>query len=252
MRLPSDGNDSLPVEPPSREADDPLSNFLASLRDWVSKNPGRSITVLVVAFAIAIAVLMVAISGSDDDTVARRPPATTTKPTPAEPHLKLKIGQVVVRSVGTRMHVRRPLRRALLTKTQRYVDGAIIAPLEDGHATAGWNKVFDPYTRRFARRRDLGEVTEVKTGFRQKRVHATASKVRIDAIGAPNGQPALVALSWTMGVDAVTGKGKLAIRRRTELTFAKEFGQWVVTAYQVDVRRSLGHQKKKSKAAAPA
>jgi hypothetical protein len=246
LRLRSHGNDSLPVEPPSREADDPLSNFLASLRDRVSKNPGRAITVVVVALAIGIAVLMVTTSGSDDNAAARREPVTTTKPTPPEPRLKLKIGQVVVRSIGTRMHVRRPLRRALLTKAQRYVDGAIIAPLEDGHATAGWNKVFDPYTRRFARRRDLGEVTEVKTGFRQKRVHATASKVRIDAIGAPNGQPALVALSWTMGVDAVTGKGKLAIRRNTELTFAKEFGQWLVTAYRVDVTRSLGKQKKTS------
>jgi hypothetical protein len=193
---------------------------------------------------------MVATSGTDDDTVARREPKPTTSPNPPEPRLKLEVGQVVVRSIGTRTHVRRPLRRALLTKTQRYVDGAIIAPLEHGRALPGWNKVFDPFVRRFARKRDLDDLTEVRMGFRRKRVHATASKVRIDAIGAPNGQPALVALSWTMGVDAVTGKGKLAIRRRTELTFAREFGQWVVTAYQADVTRSLGKQKKKARAAA--
>ena len=222
------------------------------MRDWVTKNPGRAITAVVVVLAAVIALIILTNSGTDNDTATPRQPTTTTTPKPSEPRLKLKVGQVVVRSVGTRMHVRRPLRRALLDKAQRYVDGAIIAPLETGRAVPGWNKVFDPYVRRFARRRDLADLTEVKLGFRQKRVHATASKVRIDAIGAPNGQPALVALSWTMGVDAVTGRGKLAIRRRTELTFAKEFGQWRVTAYQVDVTRSVGKHKKKAKAAAPA
>jgi hypothetical protein len=231
---------------------DPLSNFFASLRDFVKENPARAITIAVVVIAAGIAALMIATSGSDDNTVARREPTRTTRPEPQEPRLKLKVGQVVVKSIGTRMHVRRPLRRALLAKTQRYVDRAIIAPLERGRAIRGWNTVFDPFVRRFARKRDLADLTEVKMGFRRKRVHATASKVRIDAIGAPNGQPALVALSWTMGVDAVTGEGKLAIRRRTELTYAKEFGRWVVTAYQVDVTRSLGKQKQKGKAKASA
>jgi hypothetical protein len=94
--------------------------------------------------------------------------------------------------------------------------------------------------RRTALGRDLGELTEVKMGFRRKRVHATASRVRVDALGGPDGRPALVAMTFSLNIDASTPKGRLAIRRHTELTFAKEFGEWLVTAYQVDVTRSLG------------
>ena len=87
-------------------------------------------------------------------------------------------------------------------------------------------------------------------GFRRKRVHATASKcARRRARWSRAGSPALVALTWSMNIDAITSKGRLAIRRHTELTFAKEFGQWLVTAYQVDVTRSLGKHKKAATAA---
>jgi hypothetical protein len=64
--------------------------------------------------------------------------------------------------------------------------------------------------------------------------------VRIDALGDPTGKVALAATSWTMNVKTPTPKGRLTIRRRTELTFANELGKWVVTAYRVTVRRSIG------------
>src|SRR5690349_22819036 len=97
---------------------------------------------------------------------AKPPRTTTTRPAPAEPRLKLVIGRVLVRNVGPPAHVERPLRHALLRATQRYVDGAIIAPLEHGRATPGWGKLFDPFVQPYARKRDLPELTEIKMGFR--------------------------------------------------------------------------------------
>jgi hypothetical protein len=218
----------------------------------VTQYPARAITVVVVVLAVLIAVLMVSTSDTGDNTV-RRNPTSTTRPEPPIPRLELRIGRVHVSSVGPRAHVRRQLRRTLLRKTQRYVDRAIIAPLERGRTVPRWAEVFEPGVRRFARRRDLAELTEAKTGFRRKRVHATASTVRVDALGDPRGRPALVALTWKMRVEAVTSKGRFAMRRRTELTFANKSGRWLVTAYQVDVTRSRGKQtKKKTTAAAPA
>jgi hypothetical protein len=216
----------------------------------VTRHPARVITGGVVLLAAVIAVIMIATSGTDNSTATPKSTPTTSSPAAApEPRLKLVIGRVLVRNVGPPAHVERPLRRGLLRATQRYVDGAIIAPLERGRATRGWGKLFDPWTARTARKRDLGDLTEVRMGFRRKRVHATASKVRVDALGGPEGHPALVALTWSMNIDANTSKGRLAIRRHTELTFAKEFGQWLVTAYQVDVSRSLGKHKKAATAA---
>jgi hypothetical protein len=199
---------------------------------------------------VAIVVVLIAtMSDAGKKTVAASPRPTTVPAPTAPPRVKLVIGRVIVRSVGPRAHVRRPLRRALRRAAQRYVDSAIIAPLEQGRAIPGYGKMYDPGVKRLALGRDLAKLTEVKMGFRRKRVHATASKVRVDAIGNLNGRPALVALTFSLNIDAATPKGRLAIRRHTELTFAREFGRWLVTAYQVDVSRSLGKKKAKTAAA---
>jgi hypothetical protein len=191
-----------------------------------------------------VAVVLVATSGSDHQSVGPTPKTTTTRPTATVPHVRLVIGSVHVRSVGPKTKVRPSLRHALLRAAQRYVDDAIIGPLERGRAIPGYAKMYDPIVKRPALRRDLAELTEAKTRLRSKRVHASASRVRLDALGGPDGQPALVALTWRLDIDTVTSKGRLAIRRRTELTFAKEFGRWLVTAYQVDVERSVGKHRK--------
>ena len=67
------------------------------------------------------------------------------------------------------------------------------------------------------------------------------TRVRIDAVSEPTGRLALVATTFNLRIDAQTPTGrKLVVRRRTELTFAYESGKWVVTAYRVSVRRSVG------------
>ena len=87
---------------------------------------------------------------------------------------------------------------------------------------------------------DIAVLTEVQTGKSNGAVRATASPVRIDALGDPTGKLALASTSWTMNIKSPTPKGRLTIRRKTELTFANEFGKWYVTAYRVTVRRTVG------------
>jgi len=212
----------------------------------VERNPAAAITIGVVVIAAVIALVLVLSAGSGDDTVAHTPnqKTTTTRPKAEPPRLKLVIGPVHVQSTGAPAKVAPSLRRALLRTAQRYVDDAIIAPLERGHAVPGYAQMYDPSVKGRATGRDLADLTEVKMGFRRKRVFASASRVRLDALGAPSGRVALVALSWSLNIDTITSKGRLAIRRHTELTFDKEFGRWLVIAYKVDVERTVGKHHK--------
>ena len=191
---------------------------------------------------------MVSTSDPGSEAVARRP-TTLTRSDPREPRLRLRIGDVHALSIGRHAYLHDTTRVTVLRKTQRYVDRAIIAPLERGHAIPGWAKMFDRRVRRFARKRDVAQVTEIRMGFRQKRVHVTAPRVRVDAVGSPGGRLALVALTWSMTITARTSRGLLTIRRHTELTYARDHGKWQVTAYRLDVSRSRGKPKRHARTA---
>ena len=189
------------------------------------------------ALALLIAGFVVSMSDTGSKAGTRRPTAQA-RFEPQDPSRELRISDAHVRSIGRGASLHKSTRLAVLRKTQRYIKRAIIAPLERGRAIPGWSKVFDRRTRRFARTRDLAKVTEVRMGFCDKHVHATVPRVRADAIGSPGGRIAMVALTWSMKVTADTSRGRLTIRRRTELTFARDHGKWQATAYRVAVIRS--------------
>jgi hypothetical protein len=206
----------------------------------------------VIALIVALVLLMAGLVLSTSDTrgkaVSRRP-TTEARTEHRDPRRGLRISDAHVRSIGRRAYLRKPTRLAVLRKTQRYIERAIIAPLERGRAIPGWAKVFDRRTRRIARKRDLAKVTEVKMGFRDKHVLASIPRVRADAVGSPGGRIAIVALTWSMKVTADTGRGPLTIRRRTELTYARDHGRWQVTGYRLGVTR---HRAKPNRRAATA
>jgi hypothetical protein len=199
---------------------------------------------------VLVVVVLMAESPKKHETAA--PTTTTTRPAPKIPRLTLRIGKVSVQNVGPPAQVHTPVRRELLHELQRYVDDAIIAPLEHGRAVKGYGKMFDPGVSATALGRDLAVLTEAKMGFRHNPVRATASPVRLDAIGGSDGRPALVAATFAIHIDTPTTKGYLAIRHHAELTFAPEFGGWLVTAYQANVERSLGHPGENTKSHARA
>jgi hypothetical protein len=206
------------------------------------KRPLKPRTLWVVAGSIAvIAVIALVLANTADS--GKNPPVAKGKPAPTTPksnRLTLTVGKVVVQNAGPPAKVTRAIRNTLLSSTQAYVNDAILAPLQGGQVNNAYAKVFDAGVRRAAARNDRAVLTEATTGRASGAVSASASPVRIDALGDPTGKVSLAATSFAMNVKAPTSGGRITIRRLTELTFANEFGKWVVTGYRVTVRRSVG------------
>jgi hypothetical protein len=193
------------------------------------------------ASIVIVALLAVVLANTADSGKHKNGTDHASSRIPAETSaLKLVVGQVDVQSAGPPAKVRSALRRALLQSTQAYVNDAIIAPLDRGKVVNGYETIFDPFVKGAASVRDRAALTEEHTGKAHGQLKATASPVRLDGLGDQNGQLSLVAATFTMNVKATTPAGAVTIRRHTELTFANEFGKWVVTAYRVTVRRSIG------------
>ncbi len=191
-----------------------------------SKKPRTALIVggSIVAVAVLALVIAILVSSGDD-----------AKPAKVENSagLTLELGDVEVESTGPPATIAKSVQQSVLAASQSYVDDAILAPLEDGKLDPTYEKIFDSAVRESATGRDQGTVTEIRTGS-VKPVEATATKVRLDGLGDQTGKVVLVAA--TFGVD-VSGKG-VKIKRLTELTFANEQGEWIVTAYRVGVQRS--------------
>lgn len=192
-----------------------------------------------IAFVGALAGLLV----STVDSGSKPKKRVSTTPTPRAATTKaltLELGTVNVQSAGPPAALGLPVSNALLAATQQYFDDAIQAPLRDGGVKATYTKVFDPAVKPLAAGKDRAALTESATGVIRGAAHLLASPVRIDGLGDATGKLALVAASFALQVKADTPAGPLTIRRNTELTFAPELGRWVVTAYRVNVRRSVG------------
>jgi hypothetical protein len=198
---------------------------------------------IVLVVAVALLLASTADNGGKHQTVKAKAKAKKEKARVAAKSkaVKLVLGRVVVQSTGLPAAVKPPVRRIVLRATQHYFDAAIQTPVRSGRVDNTYKGVFDPGLKGLATRKDRTVLTESATrSIVRKSVGMRASKVRIDALGDPTGKIALVATTFNLNIEAKTSTGrKLVIRRRTELTFAYEFGRWVVTAYQVNVRRSV-------------
>jgi hypothetical protein len=203
---------------------------------------GASIVVVVV---VALILASTADSGGKHQAAKAKAKAKEKARVAAEQKpLTLVVGQVVVQSTGLPPAGKQPDRRSVMRATQKYFDAAIQAPVRHGRVDNTYEQLFDPGLKGLAARKERAVLTETGTrSFIRKPVTMKASRVRIDALSDPTGKYALVATTFTLRIDAKTPTGRpLLILRRTELTFANEFGRWVVTAYEVNVRRSVGRK----------
>jgi len=192
------------------------------------------------ASIVIVALVAVLLVNAGDSGKKKHATDNTANGIPAETSaLKLVIGQVDVQSAGPPAKVKSSLRRALLQSTQTYVNDAIVAPLDTGKVVDGYQTMFDPFVKGPASAQDRAALTEEHTGKASGQLKATASPVRLDGLGDQTGQISLVAATFTMNLKATTPAGAVTIRRHTELTFANEFGKWVVTAYNVGVTRTI-------------
>jgi hypothetical protein len=204
-------------------------------------------TALLVAGSLVFVAIVVAVLVSLGDSgakhtpslgKAKKPSGTTAKT--KNPETLLVMGRVVVQNTGFPTAVKAPVRRVVMSATQRYFDDAIQAPLLHGKVDNAFATVFDAGVSGAARHGDRETLTDAATGPIRGPVRMGASKVRIDGLGDPSGKLVLVATTFTLDVNATTPTGKLTISRHTELTFAYESGHWLVTAYHVSVQRSIG------------
>jgi hypothetical protein len=198
-------------------------------------------TGLLVTASLAVVAVVALLLANTADSGNKKAKGTSSTAPASKNGLKLQLGLIHVQSAGPRAPLRSPLRRLVLASAQTYVNSAILAPLERGQVGADYLKLFDPFVKTTATHADRPALTEAGTGLVNGSFHATASHVRLDGLGDPTGNIALVAASFTMKIEAPTPTGLLTIARATELTFANEFGKWVVTAYNVGVRRTINH-----------
>jgi hypothetical protein len=193
----------------------------------------------VVVVGLIVGILIATSGGGGNKAKPHKPTATADAKTK---NLELAPGTVFVQSVGPAAKLQAPVKRAVMAATQQYFDDAIQAPLVHGQVKNAYEKVFDPGVNGLASTRDRAALTEGATGLVRGPVHMTATAVRIDALGDETGKVTFAATTFKLQVEANTPAGKLSIKRHTELTFTNELGKWVVTAYRVTVRRSVGGQ----------
>ena len=193
---------------------------------------------VVVVVVVAVILANTADSGGKKHSATKQ--TTTTPPVAVPAALKLAIGKVNIQNTGVPTKVKKPVRDAVLSAAQAYVDDAVIAPLKLGKVDNAYERLFDQGVRAAASGPDRGVLTEAKLGTARGELHATASKVDLDAIGDQTGKPALVATTFVMTVKTTTPAGPITVRQITEFTFANVFGKWFVTAYDVGVHRTVG------------
>ena len=196
---------------------------------------------IVAASIVVVAVVALLLANTADSGNKKKAKATTSTGPVSETGLKLQLGTIHMQSAGPRALLPSQLRRLVVRSAQAYVDSAILAPLENGKLGFDYAKDFDALVKPAATSIDRLALTEAGTGLVSGPLHATASHVRLDGLGDPDGKVLLVAASFSMRIEGSTPTGPLTIARATELTFAKEFGKWVVTAYNVGVSRTINH-----------
>lgn len=207
----------------------------------IPRSRGLRIGLLVAASVIVVAVVALVLSNSGGSGGKKHGGKTAGAPVKNATGLKLQLGTIHVQSAGPRASLPSQLRRLVVASAQAYVDSAILAPLEGGKLGFDYAKDFDPLVKPDATSTDRLALTEAGTGLVSGPLHATASHVRLDGLGDPTGKILLVAASFSMKVEGSTPTGPLTIARATELTFAQEFGKWVVTAYNVGVTRTINN-----------
>ena len=190
-----------------------------------------------IALVLAAALVCAACSGSDKHATG----STKSSPTVLrQGKLALTLGVVNIQNAGPPAKLPNEVRRTVLRNTQSYLNQAVLSPLERHGVNKAYQKLFDPFVKPAASKRDRAVLTEANPPLTRGVVNGRASRVRLDALGDQNGKVVLIAATFTLTVNASTKAGPLQIVRLTELTFQNEYGRWVIAAYRVSVRRTIG------------
>ena len=149
----------------------------------------------------------------------------------------LAIGSVVLQRAGSRGGITPETQRAVLASAQRYVDRAILAPLETGRAGRGYPALFVPGLRPAATGVDTNVLTDLAVGNTATLVEKP-SAVALTGLADQSGALLYLATKFDVEVRVTTAGGPMTIKRSVELTYEQVGREWLVTAYRVNVTRA--------------
>ena len=191
----------------------------------------RSVAVV----SVAVSLLAACSGGHKPATPAPTPSSTRGVGAARVTHL-LRIGASRVVRVGSLGSVDRPTRRAVLASAQRYVDRAVLAPLETGNVARGYAALFAPGVRAAAIGPDAGALTDRVIGVTTT-LNEESTPVTLSALLDKSGALLYLATRFNVKVDATRPGGEIVINRSVELTYERVGTSWLVAAYRVKVTR---------------
>jgi hypothetical protein len=194
----------------------------------------RSFSVLL----IALAVMALGACSGDDKKAARTDEQNTQTAKNATKQTALKIGNVKFETFGPMTELDKSVRKAVLANSQKYVDAAILTPLDTGKVGDGYSEVFDGSVRESALGKDRGALTEEAMGEVDK-YEQNASPVTVSGLADNTGTLLMTATQFVVLVQANTPEGNVAISHDVELTFSPVGKEWRVTAYRTTTVRKL-------------
>ena len=149
----------------------------------------------------------------------------------------LRIGKVDVESAGRAVRPDVTTQRAVLATAQRYVDDAILTPLETGRLGPGYAQLFAGSIRPAAIGIDRARLTDLGVGPTTTFTE-TSTPVTLSVLTDPSGALLYAATDFRVDVDATTSRGRITISRRVELTIERDGSAWFVVAYRTTVTRT--------------
>jgi hypothetical protein len=151
---------------------------------------------------------------------------------------RLAIGPVSVESIGPDVKIPKSTQKKILEAAQKYVNTAVVAPLDTGKADPAFGSLFDTGIRGHATSVDSGVLTDNGIG-KASSYDQAASPLRLMGLADGSGRFLYLAVSFFESVNAKTDAGAVTSGRDVELTYAPSGKDWLVTAYRVKTMRKL-------------
>ncbi len=188
-----------------------------------------------VLFALVlVCMLAAACGGGKKHASPGGPPAVNAKSTLA----RLTIGAVRVDSIGPNVKIPRDTEKTILDAAQKYVNTAVVAPLDKGAVDPAFASVFDTGVRSQATTVDRDVLTDEGIG-KVTSYEQVSSPLTLTGLADGSGQFLYLAVNFFETVNGKTEAGPITSGRDVELTFAPSGKDWLVTAYRVKVQRKL-------------
>jgi hypothetical protein len=193
-----------------------------------------------IAAALLFGALFAACShgGSSKTAAATTTTQQSVSGTAARSTHALTLGTVDIERAGTGGGIRTATRRAVLAVAQRYVDTAILAPLETGKLGKGYSASFVAGIRPAVTGPDQGILTDLSVG-KTDSLTETSMPVALSGLLDQFGTPLFIAANFNVKIHATKATGAITINRTVELTVEPIGHSWLITAYRASVRRAV-------------